>query len=84
MPVAIFNYGKELVCRFLKHSFDNIHSMSKNKLLEDRIKKAAREGKISCALLRKIAEETGTTYKLAGKTADRLEIKIKKCDLGCF
>ncbi len=58
--------------------------MPKNIQLEQRIKEEARGGKITCALLRTIAEETGTNYKEAGKTADRLMIKIKKCDLGCF
>jgi len=58
--------------------------MSKKKNLEDRIIKAATEGRIPCALLRKIAEETKTTYKIAGKTADELKIKINNCDLGCF
>jgi len=58
--------------------------MPKNEQLEQRIKEESRAGKITCASLRKIAEETGTIYKEAGKTADRLMIKIKKCDLGCF
>jgi LAO/AO transport system kinase len=58
--------------------------MSKNTLLEERIKKAARDGRITCSLLRKIAEETDSTYKQAGKTADELKIKIKNCELGCF
>ena len=58
--------------------------MPKNKQLEQRIKEEAKDGKITCASLRKIAEETGTNYKEAGKASDRLMIKIKKCDLGCF
>ncbi|UCD36221.1 MAG: hypothetical protein JSU90_05160 [Nitrospiraceae bacterium] len=58
--------------------------MPRNELLENRIKKAARDGRISCALLRRIAEETGRSYRAAGKAADSLKIRIKKCDLGCF
>jgi LAO/AO transport system kinase len=58
--------------------------MSKKENLEDLIIEAAKDGRIPCALLRKIAEETETTYKIAGKTADELKIKIKNCDLGCF
>ncbi|MEN8264133.1 MAG: hypothetical protein ABFR82_11775 [Nitrospirota bacterium] len=58
--------------------------MSKNKLLENLIKEAAIDGKVNCAVLRKIAEEADVKYKLAGKTADKLKIKIKNCDLGCF
>lgn len=58
--------------------------MSKQKLLEENILKAAKDGKITCALLRRIAEGQGVSYKLAGKAADSLKIKINHCDLGCF
>jgi LAO/AO transport system kinase len=58
--------------------------MSKKKLLENQIKKAAKGEVITCAKLRMIAEETNTSYRLAGKIADELKIKIKNCDLGCF
>jgi hypothetical protein len=67
-----------------KRSFDNIHFMSKKETLEERIRKSAKDGEITCALIRKIAEETGTSYQSAGKAADELKIKIKNCDLGCF
>lgn len=58
--------------------------MSKQHLLKEQLLKAAGGGKITCARLRKIAEETGVSYKAAGKTADGLNIRIKNCDLGCF
>ena len=58
--------------------------MSKQKLLAEQVLKAAKDGKITCARLRKIAEETGVSYKAAGKIADELNIRIKNCDLGCF
>ena len=58
--------------------------MIKKKLLEDNIKKAAKCGVISCAVLRKIAEKSDVSYKMAGRIADELQVKIKKCDLGCF
>jgi LAO/AO transport system kinase len=58
--------------------------MSKKKQLEDLIRKKAREGRINCSLLRKIAEEAGVSYRLAGNAADNLKIKIRKCDFGCF
>lgn len=58
--------------------------MSKRKLIEERIKKEAKAGKITCAALRRIAEEAGTVYRVAGKAANALNIKIKNCDLGCF
>ena len=62
----------------------NISPASKRKLLESRIIKAAPGRRITCARLRNIAEETGVSYKAAGKIADELMIKIKNCDLGCF
>ena len=58
--------------------------MSKGKSLETRIKKAASNGIITCAALRKIAEEVNATYVDAGKAADNLKIKVRNCDLGCF
>lgn len=58
--------------------------MSKEKSLETRIKKAASSGIITCAALRKIAEEINASYSEAGKAADNLKIKVRNCDLGCF
>lgn len=58
--------------------------MSKEKSLETRIKKAASNGIITCAALRKIAEEVNATYGEAGKAANNLKIKVRNCDLGCF
>lgn len=58
--------------------------MSKKQLLEELIRKKAHEGRISCAVLRKIAEDAQASYKMAGETADELNIKVKRCDLGCF
>ena len=34
--------------------------------------------------IRKIAEENDISYKHAGSMADKLNIKIRNCDLGCF
>jgi RNA-binding protein YhbY len=62
----------------------NSSPLSKKELLKVRIKKAATDGRITCAILRKIAEEVNANYKEAGKTADELRIKIMDCDLGCF
>lgn len=58
--------------------------MAKQKLLEEKIRNASKDGRITCAVLRKLSEETGTSYALAGKIADKLDIRIKSCDLGCF
>lgn len=58
--------------------------MSKEKLIETRIQERAVDNRITCPVLRKIAEELGVSYKIAGETANRLKIKVKNCDLGCF
>jgi len=58
--------------------------MPEKKVLEQSIKKAAKDGRISCAVLRKIAEKHNVSYKSAGRLADELNIRIKNCGLGCF
>jgi LAO/AO transport system kinase len=58
--------------------------MNKKKIVEERIKDAVTDGKIACSRLRKIAEEADTSYKMAGIIADKLKIKVVKCELGCF
>lgn len=55
----------------------------KEKLKEELMKKAV-QGKISCAVVRKIAEDLQMSYKDAGAAADELGIRIKDCQLGCF
>ena len=58
--------------------------MNKKKIVEELIKDSVIDGKITCSVLRKIAEEADTSYKMAGIIADKLKIKIAKCELGCF
>jgi hypothetical protein len=55
----------------------------KNELRQE-ITKRAVEGKLACAVARRIAEELHLTYKEVGEAADELGVKIKKCELGCF
>jgi len=79
-------FHNKIKAGFFRKAFDTIliPAMSKEKLLEELIQKKAKEGRISCAMLRKIAEEAGVPYKKAGETADELKIRVKQCDLGCF
>ncbi|MEW6623673.1 MAG: hypothetical protein AB1420_11220 [Bacillota bacterium] len=51
----------------------------KNKLLDK-----SKDGKITCAQARSLAEELGIEYDEVGKAADELKIKIYQCQLGCF
>jgi len=46
--------------------------------------KAGDDGKVTCAVLRKFAEDTGVPYKVAGAAADAAGVRVKNCDLGCF
>lgn len=39
---------------------------------------------ITCAVLRKVAEDQGVPYRVAGAAADAAGVKVKNCDLGCF
>ena len=48
------------------------------------VREAATDGRITCARLRRLAEELDIPYHLAGKAADDLGIRVKSCDLGCF
>ncbi|MDA3935594.1 MAG: hypothetical protein PF636_01830 [Actinomycetota bacterium] len=45
---------------------------------------AASDGKITCAVLRKLAEDMNVSYKVAGAAADLNEIRVHDCGLGCF
>ncbi|MCL2503989.1 MAG: hypothetical protein FWE94_05205 [Coriobacteriia bacterium] len=48
------------------------------------IKSRAVNGKITCPVLRKIAEEHGLANRVAGVAADVAGVKVHSCDLGCF
>lgn len=48
------------------------------------IKEAAPEGRITCARAHELAEQMKVPLIVIGQAADRLNIKIKNCQLGCF
>lgn len=52
--------------------------------LMEAIKAKPHDGKVTCPVLRKYAEDTGVPYKVAGAAADAAGIKVHNCDLGCF
>ena len=53
--------------------------------MKDAIKaKADENGKITCPVLRKFAEDQGVPYKVAGAAADAAGVRVFNCDLGCF
>ena len=49
-----------------------------------KLKEAAKDGKIPCALAFKIARDNNLSTKEVGTLLDRLKIKITSCQLGCF
>jgi hypothetical protein len=52
--------------------------------VEDRLHKASKEGRIHCSSALAIAKSLGVRPGEVGKAANRLKIKISKCQLGCF
>jgi hypothetical protein len=52
--------------------------------LVDAVRSKAVDGKVTCPVLRKLAEETGVPYKVAGTAADMAGVKVHNCDLDCF
>ena len=57
-------------------------------IINEQVARMVREkspgGKIACATCEKISKELGVKISEVGITADLLEIKIKKCQLGLF
>ena len=49
-----------------------------------KLKEAAREGKIACAVAQKIAVENKIPMKKVGDLLNQMKIKISQCQLGCF
>ena len=52
--------------------------------LEASLHKASQEGHVPCASALAIAKSLGIPAADVGKTVDKLNIRIKKCLLGCF
>ncbi len=49
-----------------------------------KLKDAAKDGKIPCAVAFKIAKECNVSTKEIGNLLNQLKIKITGCQLGCF
>jgi len=52
--------------------------------MKDAVLERATDGRITCAVLRKFAEEQGVPFKVAGAAADMAGVRVGSCDLGCF
>lgn len=42
------------------------------------------DGKVTCPVLRKLAEDMGVPNRVAGAAADMAGVRVHNCDLGCF
>jgi len=58
--------------------------MSNNEEIRTAVQNAAKDGKLSCTVARKLASELGVAPKEIGQIANDLKIKIFACELGCF
>ena len=52
--------------------------------LEKRLSNAAKDGRVLCSVALAIAKSLEISPGEVGRIADRLNIKISKCQLGCF
>ena len=52
--------------------------------MEREMRAALVGGRLPCAVAFRIAKELGVAPKVIGDAANRLNIKIAKCQLGCF
>ena len=52
--------------------------------LEEKVTSSLVDGKLPCAVAFKIAKELKVSPQKVGETADKLGIRIAKCQLGCF
>jgi len=52
--------------------------------IEEEIKKKAVNGKLPCPVARKIAKDLSVSNREIGRLANKLNIKITDCELGCF
>ena len=52
--------------------------------LEEKVTSSLVDGRLPCAVAFKIAKELKVSPREVGETADKLGIRIAKCQLGCF
>jgi len=52
--------------------------------MEAAIVAKAIDGKITCPVLRKYADDNGVSHAVAGAAADLAGVRVHNCSLGCF
>jgi hypothetical protein len=55
-----------------------------NSELDKKIQASLVDGKLPCAAAFQIAKQSNVTTKDIGEACNRLKIKVRSCQLGCF
>ena len=55
-----------------------------NPIVKEKVNKHAAQGNLPCAVAFKIADELGVPPAEIGKTADLMDLRLSKCQLGLF
>lgn len=58
--------------------------MENKEQLHQELIRLSSDGKISCTIARKLAEDLDVSPKKVGDACNELKIKICACELGCF
>jgi hypothetical protein len=58
--------------------------MATDEEIRGRLKKTAKDGKISCSEALAVARELKVPSKKVGALLDDMNVRIVKCQLGCF
>ena len=69
---------------YQSNGLDKGKAMDESEKLIKLIKDASDENRISCEMAMEIADKNGVPRCDMGKLLDRLKIKIRNCQLGCF
>jgi len=48
------------------------------------VRDRAKDERITCPVLRKLADDLGVPYAVVGQAANEAGVKVKNCELGCF
>ncbi len=69
---------------FKKNPFIKGGFVLEDEAIINRLKEVAKEGKISCAMAMKIADDFHVPIKRVGELLNQIKVKIAQCQLGCF
>ena len=65
-------------------SHKEVKSRHMNKTLEEELEASLVDGRLPCAVAFKIAGKLKVTPRQVGEAANKLNVKIVTCQLGCF